>query len=247
MISVERPLGIDTPEQMVASILSKKLAAGSTHLVIDIPIGPAVKARNAAEARRLAKLFRAVAGKIGMTIAIETTDGNAPVGRGIGPVLEARDVMAVLKGEPEAPQDLRERALLLAGRVLEFDAKVKRGHGYKIARNILDSGKAGETLRAIIAAQGAPGQQSVAGTRVHEVKAKASGMVRSLDCWRLARIARAAGAPLSKGAGVDLLKKKGERVKRGEPLYRIHAELLTDFELARELAAEGSGFAIGRG
>ncbi|HXV74562.1 MAG TPA: thymidine phosphorylase family protein [Sphingomonadales bacterium] len=245
MISVERPLGIDTPEQMVASILSKKLAAGSTHLVIDIPIGPAVKARTAAEARRLVKVFRAIAKKVGIRLAIETTDGREPVGFGIGPVLEARDVMAVLERKSGAPEDLRERALLLAGRVLEFDRGVKRGCGYTAARGILDSGHALETMRAIIAAQGPPPARVSPGKRVHEVKAAADGVVRALDCWRLARIARTAGAPLYKGAGVDLLKKRGARVKQGEPLYRIHAELTSDFEFAKELAAENSGFVIG--
>jgi thymidine phosphorylase len=62
LISVERPLGIDTREQMVASIISKKLSAGSTHLLIDLPVGPAAKVTNATEAMRLRKLFEFVGG-----------------------------------------------------------------------------------------------------------------------------------------------------------------------------------------
>lgn len=245
MISVERPLGIDTPEQMVASILSKKLAAGSTHLVIDIPTGPTVKARSAAEARRLIKIFRVIAKRVGIKLTVETTDGHQPVGFGIGPVLEARDVMAVLRQAPDAPDDLCERSLVLAGRVLEFSKEVKRGRGYKIAREVLNSGRALQTMDAIIAAQGPAPLKAVLGRRVHEVKSSAAGVVRALDCWRLARIARTAGAPQYKGAGVDLLKKRGQTVKRGEPLYRIHAELANDYELAKELAAEDSGFSVG--
>jgi thymidine phosphorylase len=128
LISVERPLGIDTPEQMVASILSKKLAAGSTHLVIDIPVGPTAKVRSQRDAIRLRKMFEYVGGQIGLALDVVLTDGSQPIGRGIGPVLEARDVMAVLRNEPSAPADLRQRALLLAGRVLDFDPGLRGTH-----------------------------------------------------------------------------------------------------------------------
>ena len=111
--SVERPLRLDTFEQIVASILSKKLAAGSTHLVIDIPVGPTAKVHSQSDAVRLRKLFEYVARHIGIVTDIVFTDGSQPVGRGIGPVLEARDVMMVLRGEADAPADLRERAVLL--------------------------------------------------------------------------------------------------------------------------------------
>ena len=121
LITVERPLRIDTFEQMVASILSKKVAAGSTHLLIDIPIGPSAKVRSKREAIRLRKLFEYVGHKLGLVLDVVFTEGSQPIGRGVGPVLEARDVMAVLRNDDDAPPDLRERALMLAGRVLEFD------------------------------------------------------------------------------------------------------------------------------
>ncbi len=94
---------LDTREQMVASIMSKKLAAGSTHLLIDIPVGPTAKVANAAEAMRLRKLFEFVGDHFGIAVEVVTTDGRQPIGRGIGPVLEARDVMAVLAQRPGAP------------------------------------------------------------------------------------------------------------------------------------------------
>ena len=100
LISVERALSLDTREQMVASIMSKKLAAGSTHLVIDIPVGPAAKVRTATEAMRLRKLFEFVGDHFGIAVEVVTTDGRQPIGWGIGPVLEAQDVMAVLANDP---------------------------------------------------------------------------------------------------------------------------------------------------
>ena len=89
LISVERPLSLDTREQMVASIMSKKLAAGSTHLLIDLPVGPTAKLANATEAMRLRKLFEFVGDHFGIAVEVITTDGRQPIGNGIGPVLEA--------------------------------------------------------------------------------------------------------------------------------------------------------------
>jgi thymidine phosphorylase len=136
LISVERPLSLDSPGQMVASILSKKIAAGSTHLVLDIPLGPSAKVRSMPDAQRLRKLFEFVAERLRLTIDVVITDGRQPVGAGIGPMLEARDVMRVLNGDPRAPADLRQKALRLAGRVIEFDADVRGGDGFAIAREI---------------------------------------------------------------------------------------------------------------
>jgi thymidine phosphorylase len=98
-------------------------------------------------------------------------------------------------------------------------------------------------MSAIIRDQG-PAEKTSLGAKVLEVTALKSGQVETLDCWRLARIARAAGAPLFKGAGVDLLKKTGANVKKGEPLYRIHAEIKSDFAFARAMAEENSGYKI---
>jgi thymidine phosphorylase len=245
MITVERPLGIDTPEQMVASILSKKLSAGSTHLIIDIPVGPSAKVRSHDQAVRLRKLFEYVGHAVGLTVQVIVTDGSQPIGRGIGPVLEARDVVQVLKGERDAPRDLRERALLLAGHVLEFDPALTGGEGHERARHLLDSGAAWATMQNIMAAQGAPTLRHEPGQLVREIAAPAAGMVRAIDNYRLARIARLAGAPIAKGAGIDLLRKVGEQVKAGEPLYRIHAALDADFGFATEMAAQDHGYTLG--
>ena len=244
LISVERPLGIDTPEQMVASILSKKVAAGTTHIVIDMPVGPTAKVRDVTAAARLKKLFEHVGDAIGLQIAVIIADGSQPVGRGIGPALEARDVMAVLRNEPAAPTDLRERALMLAGRILEFDPALRGGEGVRTARRILESGAALAAMERICVAQGPPPQAVQIATRMTEIVAPRGGIVTALDCLRLARIARLAGAPISKAAGLDLLKKVGEAVRAGEPLYRIHADVSTDFEFAVEAATSNNGYTL---
>jgi thymidine phosphorylase len=244
LISVERPLRIDTFEQMVASILSKKLAAGSTHLVIDIPVGPTAKVRDHNEAVRLRKLFEFVAGKVGIVIDVVLTDGSQPIGRGIGPVLEARDVMKVLRGDPDAPGDLRDRAVMLAGRVLDFDPRLRGGQGHARAGELLASGAALASMERLIAAQGRQSVPVLLGQLSHDVVAPRDGKVAAIDCHLIARIARLAGAPMEKGAGIDLMCKVGDAVGQGESLYRIHATSQTGLGFACELAAESSGFEV---
>lgn len=244
LISVERRLGIDIPEQMVASIISKNLAAGSTHVVLDIPVGATAKVRTRDDALALKKLFEFVGDQIGLALDVVVTDTIEPVGRGIGPGLEARDVMSVLACDASAPRDLRERSLQLAGHVLEFDAGLRGGAGYARARTLLDSGAALATMQRIIAAQGpAPAAPRPAGLR-KSVLASDGGVVETIDCYRLGRIARLAGAPMDKDAGIDLFKKVGDRVERGEPLYEIHSCIESDFAFASELALAENGYTL---
>jgi len=245
LISVERPLGIDTREQMVASIMSKKLAAGVTHLVIDLPVGASAKVISAMDAMRLRKLFEFVGDHFGMVVDVVTTDGRQPIGNGIGPVLETQDVMGVLSNDPQAPRDLREKSLRLAAHVLEFDAELRGGTGYARARELLESGAALKQMHKIIETQGPSGCNNEVGTLTADVPAPRDGVVEAIDCLRLNRLARTAGAPIDKGAGIRLFKKIGDRVEQGEPLYRIHAFDDAQFELANSGARADSGYVVG--
>ncbi len=245
MIAVERPLGIDSLGQMVASILSKKLSAGSTHLLVDIPVGPTAKVRHMRQAQRLRKLFEFVGDQLGIHLEVVITDGRQPVGFGIGPVLECRDVMQVLQNNPDAADDLRQKSLRLAGRILEFDPDVRGGKGYAIARDILDSGRALDMMNTIINAQGVQTKKFTLGKLTHDVLSPADGAVINIDNLHMAHIARFAGAPIDKGAGVDLFKKLGDSVKKGEPLYRLYAEFPSDYNFALALCERDSGYLIG--
>jgi thymidine phosphorylase len=204
MIAVERPLGIDSIGQMVASILSKKLSAGSTHLLIDIPMGPTAKVQHIRQAQRLRKLFEYVGDQLGIYLEVVITDGRQPVGVGIGPVLESRDVMQVLQNSSNAPDDLRQKSLRLAGRILEFDPDIRGGNGYSIARDILDSGRALDMMNRIIRSQGAQSKKYELGHLTHDVLSPATGVITNIDNLQMAHIARFAGAPMDKGAGVNL-------------------------------------------
>ncbi len=245
LISVERPLGIDSQGQMVASILSKKLAAGSTHLIVDIPVGPTAKVRHMRQALALRKLFEFVGDRLNIHLEVMITDGREPIGFGIGPALEARDVLKVMNNDPDAPADLRQKSLQLAGRIIEFDPDVRGGQGYAIARDILESGRACAKMNSIIKAQGEKAIDLEPGKLNYQVCADRDGVVTQIDNFQTAKIARMAGAPMEKKAGVDLLKKMGDKVSKGEPLYQIHAEFQADFLFAKKLAQQDSGYSLG--
>lgn len=223
LIRVERVLDLDSEGQLVASILSKKIAAGSTHILIDIPIGATAKVRTEKMANILDDYLVSIGKTLGAEVRTIFTDGSQPIGRGIGPALEARDVLAVLQCAPHAPQDLRERALTLAGHVLEFSTTVAPTTGKQIATELLDSGRAWKKFQNICKAQGGMFEPTIAPHK-HAIFAKNSGKVTEINNRLIARLAKLAGAPRSKAAGVELLTRLGDVVDKGQPLYMIHAE-----------------------
>ena len=223
MIRVERVLELDSEGQLVASVLSKKAAAGATHLVLDLPVGPTAKVRGAQAAATLAELMEFVAGALQFRTRILFTDGSEPVGRGIGPALEARDVLAVLRGDADAPVDLKERSLTLAGALLDLLENSAPGLGAEKARETLENGKAWAKFQAICQAQGALKEPPVAPHR-RTLNAHHGGIVTEIDNRRISKVAKLAGAPEDPSAGVDLHVHRGHVVEAGEPLFTVHSE-----------------------
>lgn len=232
LIRIERPLDLDSDAQLTASVLSKKLAAGATHVVLDVPVGPTAKVRSADAARVLGDRLTTVAHAVGLESVIHLSDGTQPVGRGVGPALEAWDVLAVLRGEKSLPADLRERALDLAGLALEFDGKVPRGQGRIQAAMRLDDGSAWRKFHAICEAQGGFREPPRALQRF-EIAATRDGVVRTFDNRKLARLAKLAGAPRAASAGLEVCVHVGDAVETGMPLLILHAETLGELGYAR--------------
>jgi thymidine phosphorylase len=234
IIRVKRDLDIDSEGQMIASIVSKKIAAGSTHILIDIPVGPTAKVRTQADAIRLKKQFEKIGKKLDVIIKVIITDGIQPIGNGIGPALEAKDVLAVLKNDKDAPQDLTEKSILVAGAILEFSPKIKMGQGKKLAKEILDSGKAWEKFKAICDAQG--GMRTIPyANYTYDVKAEKNGKIVAIDNRKLSQMAKLAGAPESKVSGVYLYKHLKERVDKGDVVLTIHSDSSGELQLALDL------------
>ena len=242
LIRVERPLDFDSDGQLVASVLSKKAAAGSTHVLIDMPVGPTAKVRSDAAARSLAERLKATGDALGLRVAVWASDGRQPVGTGIGPALEARDVLMVLRGERDAPQDLRERAIALAGALLDL-VPDSHGDGATRARRALDSGAAWTKFHSICEAQGGFREPQTAGFRVM-LEADRRGRVSAIDNRRLARIAKLAGAPAAAAAGVECATRIGDLVRPGQPLLTVHTQTRGELAYALDYARTHDVFAI---
>ena len=231
-VRIERELDIDTEGQLIASVLSKKISAGATHVVIDIPVGPTAKVRSKEAAQHLAARLAETAAQFGLVLRCIFSDGNQPVGCGIGPALEAQDVLAVLHRDDDAPMDLRERAASVAGAVLELAGAATEGDGMRLALETIDSGRAWEKFQRICAAQGGLRQPPVA-EYVEPLIAAHAGRVVHIDNRKLARLAKLAGAPQSLAAGISMHVRLGDEVARGQTLLRLHAQ--TQGELAYAL------------
>jgi thymidine phosphorylase len=182
MNAITRPLGIDSNRWSVASILSKKLTAGSTHIIVDLPFGPRAKLKTEADAIELAALFENVGRGLGLAVQAFATDGSKPIGRGIGPALEARDVSWVLDNHPEAPADLVEKALFFASRILAWDSSIGSVEaGRYRAEELLRSGAARKAFDRIIDVQGRRLPRATPGLLIHTVHADRAGTVKEID------------------------------------------------------------------
>ena len=234
IIRVERPLDIDGEGQMIASVLAKKAAAGATHVVIDMPVGPTAKVRSEHEGAHITDTLTAVAKALGLHVRVVPTDGRQPVGRGIGPALEAHDVLAVLRGDACAPADLRARAIAIAGNLMEL-ADVSHD-GASRAAEMLSSGAAWKKFQSICDAQGGFREPPVA-THVRPLVATAGGRLTAIDNRRLARLAKLTGAPRSPAAGLLMNVSLGSMLEADAPLCTVHAESAGELAYALEYAA----------
>ncbi|HEX7042001.1 MAG TPA: thymidine phosphorylase [Patescibacteria group bacterium] len=251
LIHVEAPLLFESFDKIIVSIMAKKVAFGSSHVVIDLPYGKSVKVHHHADAEVLRDKFLYIAGKfdIKMNVLIKQTD--QPAGRGVGPILECRDALRVLEQTENRPVDLEDRALDLAGELLELclddspdSLKKEIKETYKSGRNwakyMLTSGKAHAKMLEIIEAQkGNPkvttkDLTSKLGKHIFEIKATHSDKVHEIDSHNLTVIAKILGAPTQKGSGVYLDKKIGEHFEKGDILFTLFSEEKATMEEAKD-------------
>lgn len=242
LIRAEYPLSLDPEGQVIASVLSKKKAVGSQYVLIDIPVGDGAKVSKIEKARNLGRKFKLVGQKLDMTIECAITKGDQPIGKGIGPVLEALDIMAVLEGKGE--RDLREKSIELAGLILRMT-----GHGdEEKARKILDSGLAAKKFREIIIAQNGDPEKDytkLLGQYKATICADSEGIIQQISNSAISKIARLAGAPTDRGSGIYLHFKKGCKVHVGEKLFDIYAEKSYKLENALLEAKNNKIYTIG--
>ncbi len=234
VIKIEHPLGINPRAQMLASIMSKKVAVGATHLLVDIPTGSGTKVPTIEDARSYARDLMDLGEKLGMHVECAITYADQPIGNAVGPALEARECISILEGAKH-PASVIEKACDCAGIILEM-----AGIPSSKAREILDSGQAYEKFKEIVAAQG--GDPEIKSTDIlpgkysEDVYAVKSGYIHGIRNKDIVAIAKAAGAPSDKGAGLLIYLKKGQRVEAGEKLFTIYADNEAKLRRAKETA-----------
>ncbi|MFA5141682.1 MAG: thymidine phosphorylase family protein [Candidatus Woesearchaeota archaeon] len=225
LIRVRHPLSLDPEGMLLASILAKKSAVGATHVLIDIPVGPQTKIKSEKQASHLKGEFEKLGHALGMKVHVILTDGREPIGHGIGPNLEARDVLWLLKNDPRAPMDLRKKSLFMAAEIMKM-AGMKRPE--ETARVMLDSGLAFKKMQAIIREQGGDchinPERIKVGVFSEKIVASKAGVIKSINSNGISRIARIAGAPLDKAAGIYLYYHVGERVSKGQTLFVVYSD-----------------------
>lgn len=221
VIRIERALDLDSEGQLVASIVSKKVAAGSTHLLLDIPIGATAKVRNQDQAERLKGKITTAANSLGLRVETLFSDGSQPIGFGIGPALEAFDILAILNQDCSRPLDLEQKSVQMAASILEMAGSCRIGEGWALAQNCLQSGQAKKQFERICEAQG--GMRTPPKSRLqHPVCATNAGIVSYIHTHLIAVLAKLAGAPAIKSAGLVMHVNLGDSVELDQPLYTLH-------------------------
>lgn len=229
LIRIEAPIGIESYDKFIVSIMAKKIAAGATHLVLDIPVGPTMKIRHEKDVKVVVEKFQMIADKFGIKLDPYVNQAKEPAGAGIGPFLEAFDSIQVLEQLPNRAFKLEEKAIQLAGRLLNLcykDAHVKKD-GFDEAKKILQSGEALKKFRQIVQAQGGRYDVSSLGLldpmQSRPLLSDRSGIVTDVNNYHINTLAKILGAPKDKQAGIYILKKIGEPITKGEPLANLYA------------------------
>jgi AMP phosphorylase len=247
IIKVEKPLMIDAKSQLLASVMAKKASVSATHILVDIPFGKGSKVPSIENAKILKRDFECIAKELKMNVKVIMTDGRQPIGNGIGPALEARDVLYVLRNDKRAPKDLRRKGIMLAGTLLEMGGKAKPGKGAKLAEEILESGAAYKKMVEIITAQGLKHKNPdkiPLGKETYHYKSPKSGRVCRISNECMSKVARIAGAPADNGAGIYLYHHVGDKVKKGEKLFTIYSHNKTELGFAVDSLKNIDGFVV---
>ncbi|MBO8179101.1 MAG: AMP phosphorylase [Archaeoglobus sp.] len=237
IIRVEHPLSIDPRPQLLASVMAKKGSVGAKHVVIDIPVGEGAKIEKMDVGRSLSNDFIELGRRLGLNVMTAITYGGQPIGRAIGPAIEAKEALKTME-DRHGPSSLVEKSLGIAGILFEMTGIA--ANGYQHARKIFESGKTLEKFREIVAAQGGDenikAEDIAVGDKTYTLTSSVEGAVVSVNNKSIVKIARTAGAPKDKGAGVYVHKKRGEVVKAGDPLLTIYAEKEWKLDNAIEVA-----------
>lgn len=220
---------------IASSIMSKKLASGADGIVLDVKTGTGAFMKELSDSKQLAQAMVKIGTKLGKKTMAVISDMNQPLGLAVGNALEVKEAIAMLKGE--GPEDVLELCLTLGSHMVVMAKKAESvDEARKALEDAISSGKAIETLKVFIEAQG--GDASVVDDVTKfpeapykiEVKAQSEGMVKSIEADRIGTAAMMLGAgratkddDILVDVGLILHKKIGDVVKVGDPIVTLHS------------------------
>ncbi len=220
---------------IAASIMSKKIAAGADAIVLDVKVGNGAFMKTLEDARALAQRMVDIGFALGRRVVAVISDMNQPLGEAVGNALEVKEAIATLRSD--GPQDFREHCLTIAAYMLYLGGRAGSvAEGRRLAEETLSSGAAWEKFRALVAAQGGDVEQIEEPERlprarlIREIPAPADGYIAEMRAYEVGMAAVALGAgrtkkgePIDPAVGILVHRKVGDPVRRGEPLFTVHA------------------------
>lgn len=235
LIQIEKPLHIESYDKFVVSIIAKKIAAGCKYVLLDLPYGDTAKVPSS-DVPKVTKAFESLFAKFGIKVFVYKRQAKGPDGNGIGPILEARDVLWILERDKRRPIGMENLAIDMAAQLIALTGKYTYQGAHEILRETLESGEAYKQFWKIGKAQGAQkivkGDDLVPGHYTYEVKSTKSGIIKNFDNHRIVQITRALGAPYAKGSGIYLNHQVGDRVSVGEIVATLYGEAQSRVDLA---------------
>jgi len=241
---------VESPFLICASIMSKKLAEGIDGLLLDVKTGSGAFMKGEEQAAFLAELMVATGERMGKRVVALITDMDQPLGQKVGNALEVAEALEVLRGG--GPPDLRQLCLELAAWMFQLGgASDSLSAGRKTAEQMLDSGRALEKFRQMVALQGGdpsviddPTKLPRARCRL-EVSSPRDGYVTAIECEAIGTACVVLGGgrerkedSVDPSVGIVLHKKVGDAVRCREPLGTVHYNLESRASRARQLIAE---------
>ena len=227
IIKVSRPLAMEPYDKMIVSILAKKVAMGVDHLIIDIPVGATAKVPTKKVADIIGEKFVRVGAKFGIKVAYNISTAKEPVGKGIGPALEARDVLRVLQQHQYRPKDLEKKGAFLAGLLLELKGYCKKGQGEAISIQQIKNGEAWDKMNDIIQAQGGKAdlnsEEIIKKVVKYSVFAEKTGVIEFINNKAINAVCMNLGTPKDQMAGLHLHVSYKSKVKKGDKLFTLYA------------------------
>lgn len=238
---------------IASSIMSKKLAAGSECIVLDVKYGSGAFMKTAEAAEELSKMMVDIGEKAGRKVAAVISDMDTPLGFGIGNSLEIKEAVDVLKGKDVS--DLKEVCLTLAANIVKLSEGITIENARTKVENALESGAAYEKFKEFIAAQGGNLEQIentdlLPGTAfTAEIPCPTDGFIGSMNAERIGSSSVILGAGREKkedtidfGAGIFLHKKTGDFCKKGESLATIYTNKAETLKSAEKCFLEAISF-----